>query len=181
MLGNSAMRNFLVRRRGSVSPSGNSCEFFVQEFLGLILTISHHSLYELWVAVQLRFGIQLPKHLDPLHLNDLVLGARKGSLRNPLVDLLYKVYFLIQRKIAGELITPIHYVWHRLWLDSPVLGVYLYHPDLVRLRVGKFAYGRVLRKQAVPIHAPICVHSLEQGRKCCRSKNHLDVDPVSVA
>src|SRR5215204_6032421 len=181
MLGNSAMRNFLVRRRGSVSPSGNSCEFFVQEFLGLILTISHHSLYELWVAVQLRFGIQLPKHLEPLHLDDLVLAARKQPLGNPLVDLLYEVGFLIQRKVAGELITPIHYVWHPLGLDSPFLWVYLYHPYLVRIRVGKFTYGRVLREQAVPVHAPVCVHRLEQSRECGRSKDHLDVDRISIA
>src|SRR5215208_4769721 len=165
----------------STNPSADSCEFFVQECLGLILTISHHFLYELWVAVQLRFGIQLPQHLDPLHLDDLVLGARKGPLGNPLVDLLYEVCFLIQRKVAGELITPIHYVWHRLGLGSPVLWVYLYHPYLVRLGVGKLAYGRVLREQAVPIQSPVCVHGLDQGWECGRSKDHLDVDPVSVA
>src|SRR5215204_416092 len=147
----------------SVSPSADSCEFFVQEFLGLILTVSHHSLYELWVAVQLRFGIQLPKHLDPLYIDDFVLGARKEPLGNPLVNLLYEVRFLIQRKVAGELITPIHYVWHCLWLGSPFLWIYLYHPYLVRLRVGKLAYRWVLREQAVPIHSPVCVHSFEQG------------------
>src|SRR5215210_3792948 len=137
----------------SATSSVDFCEFFVQERLGLILTISYHSLYELWVAVQLRFGIQLPKHLNPLHLDNLVLGARKIPLSNPLVNLPYEVRFLIQRKVAGELITPIHYVGHRLWLGSPLLWIYLYHPYLVRLRVGKLAYRRVLREQAVPIHS----------------------------
>src|SRR5215212_2009905 len=110
-----------------------------------------------------------------------MFGARKGPLGDPLVDLLYEVYSLIQRKVAGELITPIQYVWHRLGLGSPVLRVYLYHPYLVGLRVGKLAYGRVLREQAIPIHAPVCVHGLEQGRECGRSKDHVGVDPVSVA
>src|SRR5918995_6503645 len=165
------MRKFLLRI--SAGPFANySCEFFVQELLGLLFTVSHHPLDKSWVAVQLRFGIQIPQHLDPLQLDDLVLGARKGPLGNPFVDLLYKVSFLIQRKVAGELITPIHYVWHRLRLGSPVLWVYLYYPYLVRLRVGKFAYGRVLREQAVPINASVCVHGLEQGRECGRSKEH---------
>ena len=66
---------------GSASPSADSsCEVIVQECLGLILTVSHHTLYGLQVAVQLRFGN--PKHLDPLHLDDLVLGARKDPLEN---------------------------------------------------------------------------------------------------
>src|SRR5215212_1176837 len=138
----------------SASRFADSCESFVQECLGLIFTVSHHFLYESWVAVQLRFGIQLPKHLDPLHLDDFKFGARKGPLGDPLVDLLYEEYSLIQRKVAGELITPIQYVWHRLGLGSPVLRVYLYHPYLVGLRVGKLAYGRVLREQAIPIHTP---------------------------
>ena len=63
----------------SEGPSANySYEFFVQECLGLFFTVSHHPLDESWVAVQLRFGIKIPQHLDPLQLDDLVLGARKS-------------------------------------------------------------------------------------------------------
>src|SRR5918997_6068935 len=89
----------------SEGPSANySCEFFAQECLGLFFTVSHHPLDESWVAVQLRFGIQIPQHLDPLQLDDLVLGARQGPLGNPFVDLFYEVCFLIERKVACELV-----------------------------------------------------------------------------
>ena len=38
-------------RDASAGPSADYCEFFVQEFLGLMFTVSHHLLYELRVAV----------------------------------------------------------------------------------------------------------------------------------
>src|SRR4051794_33243332 len=124
------------------------------------------------------------KHLDPPQLDMLVLlillvlliffvyfaGNAKdfvllvvavAQFIYQLVDSLYGVCFLIQRKVAGKLITPVHYAWHRLRLGAPILRVYLYHPYLVGFCIGKLAYGWVLREQAVPIYAPAGVHGLE--------------------
>src|SRR5215212_3965696 len=74
-------------------PADSSSSYYwrcmVQECLGPILSVSHHRPYEAGVAVKLRCRrIQIPEHLNPRHLDDLVLGAREDPLGNPLVDLL---------------------------------------------------------------------------------------------
>src|SRR5215208_2874789 len=121
------------------------------------------------------------EHRNPSHFDDLLLGAWKIPLSDPLIDFFYEEYFLVQRKVAGELVTPIHYVRHRLRLGPSRFRVYLYHPYLVGFRVAQLTYGRVLRKQAIPIHAPVDMHSPEQGWDCGRREDRIDGDLVSTA
>src|SRR5919199_3493733 len=83
-----AVQNGEMYGSALASPPANSCKFFIQEFLGLFFAVSHQLLYELRIAIQLRFGIQITKHLKPLHIDNLVLGTCKSSLSDPLVDFL---------------------------------------------------------------------------------------------
>src|SRR3712207_8060054 len=77
-------------------PLANSCTFFVQEFLGLFFAVSHHPLYECWVAIQLRFGIQIPKQLDPLYLD-----RKSTRLNSSHANISYAVFCLKKKKIKS--------------------------------------------------------------------------------
>jgi hypothetical protein len=84
----------------------------LKEFLGLLFAVSHHPLNERWVAIKLRFGIQVLNHLDPLHLDipvfpvflvgiagdakDFVLPVFAfAEFVDEVVDLIYEVGFLV--------------------------------------------------------------------------------------
>src|SRR5215207_2726390 len=170
-----------------------------QEFLGPSLAVSHQLAYERRAAVQLGREIQGPGHPDPPDLDGpvlpVLLALFTANVEPPvlwadfltaeplykLVDLLYEVDLLVERDVAGELVAPVQYVRHRPGFFVALFRVDLDHPYLVGSCFGELAYGRVLGEQAVPVHASVGVHGLEQGRQRGGGEDHLGRDLIPAA
>src|SRR3712207_7194160 len=110
----------------------------------------------------------------------LFRSGREEPLLQQLVDLFDGMELLVEGEVAGELVTPVRYLYYRPRLGLELLGVYLDHPDLVWPLVGELPDRGVLREDAVPVGPPVAgAHRSEERRDGRRGEYGFRGDPVS--